>query len=252
MLRLVAAYRWEFWLLVVAPLAVSLAPALLMPSTPTIFPELSDWERGLALRGVAQLVGVALLLIALFRLRAQGRKFVALVCGYLIAGACANAAVTFAVASDAINAPRIMLWTAEGLLLFPLLIWFTRQASRMSMAHAFFLLLVSRGHALWPSGDSWLPGSEAATIGAILVLAASAYALLLLQVWMLGNFDARGAGFRRRAVTALFALEVVGYGVNFLVGHSVVAGIRITAFASIFALVYLLRVRQPAPQQESA
>lgn len=251
-MRLLVAYRWEFWLLVVVPLAVSLTPALLTPSAPTIFPELIDWERGLALRGVAQLVGVVLLLIALFRLRAQGRKFVALVCGYLLAGAGANATVTFAVAGDAFNAPRIALWTAEGLLLFPLLIWFTRQASRMSMAHAFFLLLVSRGHAFWPSGDSWLPGSEAATIGAILVLAASAYALRLLQVWMLGNFDARGAAFRRRAVTALFALEVVGYGVRFLIGHPLIPGIRITAFASIFALVYLLRVRQPVPERTSA
>ncbi len=120
------------------------------------------------------------------------------------------------------------------------------------MAHAFFLLLVSQGHALWPSGDSWLPGLEAATLIAILIIAASAYALLLLQVWMLGNFDARGAGFRRRAVTALFALEVVGYGVRFLIGYPLIPGIRITAFASIFALAYLLRVRQPTPQQESA
>lgn len=128
-------------------------------------------------------------------------------------------------------------------------LWFARQASRLSLAHAFFLVVVIGGLPLYDSSDSlplyfrWLWG-----------LATS-----VLAVWLLANFDLRGHAFRRRSVVVVIALTGVGflplalaashwsttygfYGRSLLLFPLV----PLVSFLLTFPLVYLVRVRQPA------
>ncbi len=133
--------------------------------------------------------------------------------------------------------------------LMPLL-WFARQASRLSLAHAFFLVVVVGGLPLYDSDSlpfyfGWLWG----------------LATGVLSVWLLANFDLRGHAFRRRSAVVVVALA----GVGFLpLGLAVGRGGEMAAFffpvlALFFLmlafsfllpllLVYLVRVRQPRAQ----
>ena len=131
------------------------------------------------------------------------------------------------------------------LLLFPLL-WFARQASRHSLTHAFFLLIIVGGLPLPDLSDS-LPFYLRGLWG----LAGGVPA-----VWLLANFDLRGPVFRRWTVVAIGALE----GLHFL--RAVLKGLALLSTAILttsfevlgvlglsllpFALIYFVRVRQPA------
>lgn len=143
---------------------------------------------------------------------------------------------------------------------FVVKLWFARQASRLSLAHAFFLVGIVGGLTLHDYYDS-LPRY----IGWVLGLATS-----VLAVWLLANFDMRAHTFRRRSAIVVVALTVVGSlqlaltGVGFL--PFALAGSRgaeLAAFILAFILletaflfplllllllVYLVRVRQPATE----
>lgn len=128
--------------------------------------------------------------------------------------------------------------------LFPLL-WFARQASRLSLAHAFFLVLVIGGLTL-PDLTELLHFYSRLIWG----LAAS-----LLAVWLLANFDQRSPAFRRWSVVVLVALNGLALLLPPLdlaetgAAYSVLlVGVGIVPSFVLLVLVYLVRVRRPAAE----
>ena len=129
------------------------------------------------------------------------------------------------------------------------LLWFARQASRLSLAHAFFLVAVVGGLTLYDDYD-YLPFYFVWLWG----LATS-----VLSVWLLANFDLRGHVFRRRSAVVVVALAGVGFlplglavsrgGEGAAFFFPVVAfSFLVVAFSFLLLLllIYLVRVRQPA------
>ena len=129
-----------------------------------------------------------------------------------------------------------------GLLSLLPLLWFARQASRFSIAHAFFLVLVVGGLTLPDSPESlpfyrWL-----------WVLAES-----VLAVWLLANFDLRGPAFRRWSVVGIVALKGLAVLSTLVLVGSSEAYSALLVWAVFFLLlplflVYVVRVRHPTAQ----
>ena len=133
-------------------------------------------------------------------------------------------------------------------------LWFARQASRLSLAHAFFLVGIVGGLTL-PDFSNSLPSY----FGWLLRPAAS-----ILAVWLLADFDLRSHTFRRRSAIVVVALTGVGslpfalMGVGFLPLTLAASGrfalltfiLLETAhiFPQLLLLVYLVRLRQPATE----
>ncbi len=144
-----------------------------------------------------------------------------------------------------------------------LALWFARRASRVSLAHAFFIvaLVISFPFARLFEPVAFQSDAEtplrvlafAATIGALHALSISA---TLAAVWMLGNFDRRGAAFRKRAAAALFGIRAaVGIaGAVILAARSNGAFAQdapleaavIVGWGATVALVYFVRDRRAA------
>ena len=150
-----------------------------------------------------------------------------------------------------------------------LALWFARSASKLSLAHAFFIIalvftfplsdLLTEGYvrqSARPSDPLVLSAVMAATAMAALSIVTNLAAVLLL-----GNFDRRGAAFNKRAAASLFGIKTA-IGVAAATPLIALGGaafaldaptlIIFAGWGVTLALVYLLRVRQPAPQQESA
>ena len=145
-------------------------------------------------------------------------------------------------------------WTTRiaGLLsLFPL-VWFARQASRQSLAHAFFLLFIIGGLTL-PDLSQSLPLDFRWIWG---------LAEPLPAVWLLAHFDLRGPTFRRWSVIVIAALEgltvlrtwIVLQPWTLLSTRDTVVSIEWYTFLYLlpYALVYFVRVRQPAAEVSTA
>ena len=147
-----------------------------------------------------------------------------------------------------------------------LALWFARQASKISLAHAFFIaaLVFTFPLSRLLAGDSIGQAAdtsqriESLTLTAQVALQVSA---TLAAVWLLGSFDRRGSAFNKRAAMALFGIQAAtGVAAAILLIARGDAAFALDApTLIIFAgwgvtlvLVYLLRARQPAPQQESA
>lgn len=151
-----------------------------------------------------------------------------------------------------------------------LALWFARSASKLSLAHAFFIIalvftfpmsdLLTEGYVR----QSARPSDPLVVLSA--VMAATAMAALsivtnLAAVLLLGNFDRRGVAFNARAAAALFgikaAIGVAAATPLIALGAAAFALdaptlIIFAGWGVTLALAYLLRVRQPSPQQESA
>lgn len=148
-------------------------------------------------------------------------------------------------------------------------LWFARSASKISLAHAFFITALV---FIFPLSrlliESSIEQSErlSQTLALSTVTAATAMAALsivtnLAAVWLLGNFDRRGSAFNTRAAAALFGIKAA-IGVAAALPLIALGGaafaldaptlIIFAGWGVTLALVYLLRARQPAPQQESA
>ena len=148
------------------------------------------------------------------------------------------------------------------LLTMLLVLWFARRASGISLAHAFFIaalvfsLPLSRLFEvdLLQGADETPLLASAAINGGWATLFISA---TLAAVWMLGEFDRRGAAFRKRAAAALFGIRAaLGVGGAAVAASRGVEGIAqdaplavgiIVAWGATIALVYLVRERRPAP-----
>ena len=150
-----------------------------------------------------------------------------------------------------------------------LALWFARSASKISIAHAFFItalvftfplsrLLIES--SIGQSGTLSQPLALSA-VTAVTAMAALSIVTNLAAVWLLGNFDRRGAAFNARAAAALFGIKAaigVAAAIPLIArGNAAIAGdaptlIIFAGWGVTLVLVYLLRVRRPAPAPGSA
>lgn len=273
-----STYRWELWLVVGIP-----AIGLILTSA-AFFQELvlaDSHLRRLPLSFAAgSFASLLLLAVSYLRVRDLGREFLTLLWGYLIVSSALRTVLEgtlyFSVGHIFGNYDTLAIQPLSLLFLlfvyvlgFLVLLWFARQASRISLSHAFFLVVFTTfaisGEAVGTPFDS--PAGIAQTL---LVSNATAFAVLFLKVWLLGNFDGRGSEFRRNAIFALVAITIaVGYlraAIDAFTGNgdgefsalspfldavSVVYGatgsnvIGLATLLVALALVYLVRVRRP-------
>lgn len=260
-------YRWELGLFAGIPLAYWIVQSLALSLFSAFSDALSSYHTThLVSSGIASL-GIAVLLGASYPyVRRLGRDLLPLVWGYSIAAAAIAAAVNI---GSGILAPEdyatfeavrwnLVVAALRGLVELPVLLWFARQASRFSLSHAFFLALITG--ITWPSLSS---SGGAGLLFSFAINAVISLAVMLLLVWLLGNFESRGSVFRRRAVVALLVLKSVSYlnahgfalllegGLATLVAIPiVVSGIALSVVIPL-ALVYLVRVRRPAGEAEA-
>ena len=164
------------------------------------------------------------------------------------------------------NSARFLAGELAAMLLA---LWFARSASKLSLAHAFFItalvftfplsrLLIES--SIGQSGTLSQPLALSA-VTATTAMAALSIVTNLAAVWLLGNFDRRGAAFNARAAAALFGIKAaigVAAAIPLLArGDAAIAGdaptlIVFAGWGVTLVLVYLLRVRQPAPAPGSA
>ncbi len=150
-----------------------------------------------------------------------------------------------------------------------LALWFARQASKISLAHAFFIVGLAFAfpisRLLLEISPNEAPDSSlrlAALTVTRTAVATFSLAATLAIVWLLGNFDRRGAAFNKRAAASLFgikaaigvaaAVPLIAQGGALIARDTpLIVGV-IIGWGVTLALVYLLRVRQPALERTSA
>lgn len=267
--RFIVSYRWELWLLLWAPLLSGIASALLFPLLGFLYDEgrLVPGYILYAQGAAASLIQSGLLLVFYARVRRLERRFLTLVWGYAL-GLSALGALVWLVAAAFTPDDQdsglfsLSLWTrgrllTDGIVTLPLLFWFARQASRLSLAHAYFLFLVLKSYLLVTVLVRALNLSlfDLAPVGLLIALTfAFVLGLGFLLAWLLGNFDSGGIMFRRQVVGWLLAACTVSVVWEL---HGVVALFQDRlAFAQFtvdlilpLALIYVVRVREPAVRQ---
>ena len=155
-------------------------------------------------------------------------------------------------------------------------LWFAREGSRSSLAHAFLVIALSGSTAgssiflvpvllaSWTLTPTFRDTSDVALQLGTAVLGT---AITVLSIWALANFDGMGRRLRRRSLAALLALgvlhavtspsgvagDVVDYvEVGNYMSAALVAALGLGA-GTVFTLIvlgltYLVRVRRPAEQ----
>ena len=167
--------------------------------------------------------------------------------------------------------PRPLNALLSGPMAMFLLLGFIRRASRFSFAHALFIVALALSFS-WSSFFAFGGGSPETREEFIMIaggntaLHAAHLGIAILAAWLLFNFDARGPLFRRRAVWALVALRTIGALVLVVLGMLLwgplpmlrsdttvllMLGVTLLAWLATFWAVYLVRVRQPVPSEES-
>lgn len=219
-----------------------------------------------------------------------GAKFLSLLCGYTIMSIAVAIVGAFAIGSlqianrvgtSGVLLPVVPTWPSSivpatlalALLSLAITLWFARKASRLSLRHAYFLVLI--GTLAFSSTDGpirtlvirGLPldhmlGVTRATVAWISALLGFAETLLLILplalfgIWLLGNFASRGPTFQWLAIAGLFGymalLSVVLPSAIVFFLEPTLADIAITVgvmafgilvIAAVFPLIYLVRVR---------
>ena len=280
-------YEWESLLLVAIPFWAVLAGvsySLVLYRTPWLtdgggtglWLSLPDW-------GIqSQLFTIILLAVLYPAVRRLGRNFLSLVWQFLLAVEVIALVVDglfvamwlqgVSVASTSTTwDPRLLTALLSGPVAIFLLLRFIRCASRSSLSHAFFAvalaltfswdqLFVFAGVMPESTFDYLLIASGGALVGAL------GLGTDVLTVWLLFNFDARGPAFRKRAVVALIVLRTLGGLALALLsilaaGHLPMLtsrtttlqmlGVTFLGWSVVFWVVYLVRVRQPAPPQQA-
>ena len=207
--RFIVTYRWELWLVGILCVAAVAGDSV--------------FSSGLA---------AAVLGASYVRVRRLGRGLLPLVWGYVLASAII--AVAAAVVPEELRhgsllgsgidlldppwfTPWLPFWPAMLAELLALL-WFVRRASRLGLAHAFFLvgfMFIPVTHVVYTllfnlSVSPLQPShsSDIALMFVFLTFTAAATATAFLRVWLLGNFDARGRAFRRNAAAVHLAVGI--------------------------------------------
>ncbi len=257
MRRFLATYRWELWLLLGIP-----AIALIANYAYTLSLVLEEsYSGGFFLWHIIRNAVAALLLGAAYsRVRRLGRHMLALVWRYSLTVAVVSAVGYLAAEllyDGGSPASLGLLFTAVGFAGLAILLWFARQASRISLAHAFLLVALTVGGNL-PRVRS-LDYLDSPFGIAILSADAIGLASTLLAVWALAHFDGLRRGMRTFSIVALFALSGLriavpgGISIASLItrGHYMEAAMTGSGFlfsiafipALMLGLTYLVRVR---------
>ena len=279
----IVTYRWELWLVIGIPvIAIFFRNFVFLPlnlllglEEETVTLHNLQWTQGLALT-------LLLLAVSYLRVRRLGREFLALLWGIatilpaisLVAqGFVYVLGLTDPVTSFAGGLGRSVLYA--GLFEVPhllALLWFARQASRLSLTHAFFLVAFTILRPWDPVRLVWSLEILPYIYVSILIGVFITLSVMLMKVWLVGNFELRGPAFRRNALIGLVAAILLSGYVHVMVSHLIGPGdgryvyipslpslfepvIALTAFLTTtaldqtliaFALVYLVRVRQSA------
>ena len=277
-------YRWELWLIVGIPVITGIWRGVEGPLLVVLLGDGSaPFELNMFVGGVVSLL---LLAVSYPRVRNLGRDFLALLWGYVVAASVIGATahgVLFLVgvifpteANLTIVGRTLSIGGLASLLGILVLLWFARRASRLSLMHAAFLLVyASLSFVGSLTGSRVSGGSYFPYYGNLLAGGAIWVAVVLAKVWLLGNFDRRGARFHRDAVIGLLATVILsGYArvlIADLIGYAegpylailpwldVVFGLAAFAVTTVYelamllalwGLVYLVRVRQPTADAE--
>ena len=284
-------YRWELWLIIGIPavfvvvraLSFSLSGILLSDRVGSL--SIINSSRAVINAGeiVVGIVVLILLSVSYIRVRRLERELLASLWGYSIAVAVIGvvAAIAVIVVAVAVADPEESR-TVSGLRItgirlfasFPqyiALLWFARQLSRVSLTHAFFLVAFTSLYLVIPIQGSLLDGTSAVLAATLQGLIGGFVGLIvvLIKVWLLGNFDRRGDRFRKEAIIILVATVILsdyarvmlgtllGYlvvpreAVLPLLGSTVwlflVLGFvfNLVALLMLFGVGYLVRIRKP-------
>lgn len=274
MLRLIVAYRWELWLLVGVP-AVAWITRVLLIALADGGLVLGNSNAASHIPNIGAALSVVLLLALSYpRVRGLGRDFLALLWGYRIAAAALSVVVQSAALWTGFVYPRdesLALSISAQFLVYIaflpidafILLLFARKASRISLPHAFFIVAFALFAA---SPIERASTSETLALAlSLTVVPVAGLLLALVKVWLLGDFDRRSAAFRRNAIGATVAATLASGWAQSVIpmlpsdgltaGSAAFIGQVWTELALLlvyFALVYFLRVRQPAPEPGSA
>ena len=280
----------EFLLIIGIPFAAYLARAVSAAAVPFLAIAIPwFWDYGitgyflfLALVKIpSPFTAAALLAIGLRYVRRRQRGFLGMAWMMLLAAALLELAVeAYQVAaiqffpSLNLSALRFGYATLPGFfitapLTMLLALRFARQASKISLAHAFFIVGLAFAFPISrllleisPNEESDSSIRLAALTVTRTAVATFALAATLAIVWLLGNFDRRGDAFNARAAAALFgiqaaigvaaAIPLVAEGGALIARDAPLVGGVIIGWGVTLALAYLLRVRQPALERTSA
>ncbi len=259
-------YGWESVLLVAIPFWAMLSERGLVRI-------LTDWDIP------AQLVTVILLAALYPAVRRLGRGFLRLIWRFLLAVEIIGVVVDslflamqlrgldFVSDSAAWDAMLLGSLLTGPLAMFPLL-RSIRQASRSSLAHAFFMVALGFSFPLRylfePAVATPPPELDYLALAALNITVRSlAIGMTIFTAWLLFNFDAWSPVFRRRAIAALFGVHALdgaffsqwliqGFALTNDGGVLLALTVIILAWLAAFWFIYLVRVRQPAGEAQPA
>ena len=267
MRRLLNKYRWELWLFIGIPTVVSLIGVIYDWSG-------VRWVGDSGLRDTGAVTGLAaavLLGLSYPWVRRLGRPMLGMLWRYSIAASVVVGAVW--IVSDLLFSgveldSTDLGYSLAGLGAAGLLVrlWFAREASRISLAHAFLFiaLTVATGSLVTPFTIAWLNLREGYDLYIAMAVAGSAafgimlvVTITLLSIWALTTFDVLDRTMRRRVIITLLALgtfDAFLFGrVSNIALHGPWQAIDLAIFLAGFVigtlillgLTYLVRVRQP-------
>ncbi len=210
-MRLVAAYRWELWLLVGIP-CIRLAGAPLVETFLDAYsgsPADTDdaVSRLAAARAAASIAAVAAAALSYVRVRRQERELLLLIWAYVVGNSTLITALHIWFfeqwdSSGGLDPALRLVISASPITLgyWALYAWLIWRASRLSLAHA--LLLAALAHLLTGIEISVMPYLQwtvrQAAAGGLIGLAAGG-----VMAGLTAAFDVRAAEFRKKAVAAL-------------------------------------------------
>ena len=140
----VLRYRWELWLFVGVPLVANVV-WVIESSRPELFTLPLSERQDLSYISPRAILLLLLLGLSYLRVRRLGRPTLALVWAYGIAAALANAVATVAIQvfDTPLPGSRTALSLVASAVALAILVWFGRQASRISLGHALLLVGLS-------------------------------------------------------------------------------------------------------------
>ena len=262
--RFIVTYRWELWLVIGIPAIAIFArnfvfhplDLLLGLEEQTVTLHNLKWAQGLALY-------LLLLFVSYLRVRRLGREFLALLWGiaiilpaislvaygfvYVLGLTEPVATITGNVTSFSSSLGRAYL--IAGIREVPpllALLWFARQASRLSLTHAFFLVAFTALRPWDPVHWNWSLESIPYVYVTVLIGVLITYSIMLLKVWLVGNFDLRGPAFRRNTLIGLVAAIFLSGYVRVLISQLIGPGegryLSVPSLASYFESAYDLTI----------
>ena len=268
MRRLRDKYRWELWLFIGIPTVASLIGVICDWSG-------LRWVGNSGLRDYGAVTGLAAAVVfgvAYPRVRRLGRPMLALLWRYSIAASVVLAAEWVVidllfpgVTLDATDLGYSL--AALGVVGLLVQLWFAREASRISLAHAFLFiaLTAATGSLVTPFTIAWSILREGYDLYVVMAVAGStafgillAVTVALLSIRALTTFDVLDRTMRRRVIVALLALgafdafligrfshlAVYGY-TRAIIDAAILLVLVVVHILITLGLTYLVRVRQP-------